>query len=283
VTHREPEPLQGEGRAPSSPLAAARALLGVEILSARPLAGGQMEQTLALRLADGRTVVAKGGPAPRTEATMLQALRDAGVPAPEVIAVDDAVLVLTYVPSDGGPEGAWADLGTTLRRLHGASGTAYGWPEPYAFGRLGIANSPSLHWPTFWAERRLLAYADRLPPALSRRVEALASDLGGRLPSRPTPSLLHGDLWGGNILAQASRVAALVDPACGYGHAEADLAMLTLFDRPSAAFWEAYGPLEGGAAERRPVYALWHAIVHVAIFGAGYHGLVARLLDEARA
>jgi hypothetical protein len=62
-----------------------------------------MERTLALSLADGRTVVAKGGPAPRTEAAMLVALRDADVPAPEVVAVDDCVLVLPYVPSDGGP------------------------------------------------------------------------------------------------------------------------------------------------------------------------------------
>jgi aminoglycoside phosphotransferase (APT) family kinase protein len=80
------------------------------------------------------------------------------------------------------------------------------------------------------------------------RVEALAARIGDLLPPAPPAALLHGDLWGGNILVRGGQVAALIDPACYRGDAEVDLAMLCLFDQPPAAFWDAYGPLaEGGA------------------------------------
>ena len=111
-------------------------------------------------------------------------------------------------------------------------------------------------------------------------VATLAAQLPERLPRRPNAALLHGDLWVGNVLAHGGRVSALIDPACLRGHAEADLAMLTLFGAPDAAFWDAY-PVERGWRERRCVYQLWPAIVHLRLFGEGYRPMVARLLAEA--
>jgi fructosamine-3-kinase len=95
--------------------------------------------------------------------------------------------------------------------------------------------------------------------------------------------LLHGDLWGGNVLAANNRVSALIDPACYYGHAEVDIAMLELFDSPSPSFFEAYGALEPGYRERLVIYRLWPALVHLRLFGDSYRALVLRLLAEAGA
>ena len=145
---------------------------------------------------------------------------------------------------------------------------------------MALPNEATDDWPGFWAERRLLAHADRLPAAVARRVAGLAFDLSGRLPARPRPSLLHGDLWGGNVLVDGDRVSALIDPACYFGHGEVDLAMLTLFDRPDARFFGAY-PTEADWRERRPVYQLWPAIVHLLLFGDAYRAMVERLLREA--
>jgi len=82
-------------------------------------------------------------------------------------------------------------------------------------------------------------------------------------------------------MAAGGRVAGLIDPACYWGHAEADLAMLTLFGRPGPAFWDAYGPTEPGLEARRPIYQMWPALVHLRLFGGTYRGLVERLLEEA--
>jgi fructosamine-3-kinase len=257
--------------------------LGGELASAEPLSGGEMEQVLALSLRDGRTAVVKSGPAPRVEAAMLRAIAATGAPTPEVLAADDDLLVLSRLPAGGTLASAWPDLGAVLARLHAGTGARYGWPDPYAFGPLAIPNAPVADWPSFWAERRLLVHVDRLPPDLARRVASLAADLPNRLPALPRPALLHGDLWGGNVVVDARRVSGLVDPAAYHGHAEVDLAMLSLFDGPTGAFYDAYGPLEVGADARRPIYALWPGVVHVALFGESYRPLVERLLRAAGA
>jgi Fructosamine kinase len=87
---------------------------------------------------------------------------------------------------------------------------------------------------------------------------------GARLPL--TFGLLHGDLWGGNILVTGDQVSGLIDPACYHGHTEVDLAMLGLFDQPNAAFCEAYGLLEPGHDERTPINLLWPAFVRLRLF-----------------
>jgi fructosamine-3-kinase len=168
-----------------------------------------------------------------------------------------------------------------LATLHRTNKQRYGWTEDYAFGPLPIANGWVDDWPRFWAERRLRAHLAHLPSSLARRVEALASDLPNRLPARPTSSLLHGDLWGGNVLVAGDKVSGLIDPACYYGHGEVDLAMLTLFDRPDGAFYDAYGPLAPGLEERLVIYRLWPALVHLRLFGSGYRPMVERFLSEA--
>ncbi|MDC7985830.1 fructosamine kinase family protein, partial [Rhodoplanes sp. TEM] len=232
---------------------------------------------------DGRTAIVKGSPAPRTEAAMLRAIAAAGAPAPAVLAASDEALVIAVLPADGGVGTAWGDLGRVLARLHATTGDRYGWPEDYAFGPVAIVNRVADDWPTFWGERRLLVNVPHVPAALARRIEALAADLANRLPARPPASLLHGDLWGGNVLVAGDRVSGLIDPACYHGHGEVDVAMLGLFARPDRAFFEAYGPLAPGHAERLAIYSLWPALVHLRLFGSGYRTMVERCLAAAGA
>ncbi len=265
----------------TSPAEAGARLLGGVLAAARTLHGGDLSRVSLIRLQDGRQAVIKSGPAARTEAAMLAALRHAGAPVPAVLAVDDNVLVLEAIEARGRLDAAWPDLGTALALLHRTIGPRYGWAENYAFGPVAIENTWSDDWPAFYGQHRLLTHVPFLPADLSRRVEALAGDLENRLPRQPAASLLHGDLWGGNVLVAGSRVAAFIDPAACYGHAEIDIAMLGLFDAPSAAFFEAYGALAPGAAERLVLYRLWPALVHLRLFGAVYRGMVESLLHRA--
>jgi fructosamine-3-kinase len=254
-------------------------LTGVAADRLERLAGGDLSEVLLVRRPDGRLSVAKGGAASGTEAEMLRALARAGIPAPAVEGEHDSVLLLEYLRNDGVLSArAWADLGGWITRLHAHRAEQYGWPVDYSLGTVQLDNRQHRDWPAFWGKQRLVAAGSLLDRPWRVRVERLADRLGDRLPAAPPPSLLHGDLWSGNILVCEGRLAGLIDPACYYGHAEADLAMLTLFDTPPDAFWSAYGPLEPGWRERRPIYQLFPALVHLRLFGSGYAGLVDRLL-----
>jgi fructosamine-3-kinase len=255
------------------------ALLGADLRRAEVVSGGDLSQVVRIFLADGRQAIVKSGPSPRMEAAMLAAIAASGAPAPAVLAVSEAALVLEVLPSDGGA--AWGDLGVALARLHAVRGTRYGWGADYAFGDVPIENRWMDDWPSFWAAHRLMAHVTHLPPMLARRVAALADELPDRLPRRPAAALLHGDLWGGNVLVAGDRVSGLIDPACYFGHDEVDIAMLGLFDRPAPVFFESYGALEPGAATRLTIYRLWPALVHLRLFGNGYRPLVERLLTDA--
>jgi fructosamine-3-kinase len=261
--------------------AKASVLLGTEVIGTERLHGGDLSEVARLRTADGRTFVAKPGRTAEVEAGMLRAIRAAGVPAPDVVAVADDLLILEDLGDDEGPGNAWGNLGQVLRRLHSVTGETYGWPQDHAFGKVRIPNATTTTWPEFWAERRLQPSCPETPPVLARKVEALAGRLHEHLPEHPSPALLHGDLWTGNVMAHGAQVTGLIDPSCYYGHAEVDLAMLTLFGSPGNSFWTTYGSLEPGFEERRPIYQLWPALVHLRLFGAGYQGLVERCLQSA--
>lgn len=244
------------------------------------LAGGDLSEVLLLRRPDGRRTVAKGGPATGTEAAMLRFLAGAGVAVPMVEGEHDGVLLLEYVEADAvfSPL-AWADIGAAVRRLHDHVGSDYGWPVDYRLGTVALDNRQSRDWPAFWGQQRLVATAHILDRPTRERVERLAARLSDYLPVSPPASLLHGDLWTGNILVAEGRLAGLVDPACYYGHAEADLAMLTLFGTPPPEFWDAYGTLAPDWKVRRLIYQIFPALVHLRLFGASYAGMVDRLLD----
>ncbi|MBK5934970.1 fructosamine-3-kinase [Rhodovulum imhoffii] len=242
--------------------------------------GGDLSQVFRVELADGSLAVAKTGPLVAREARMLRAMARAGAPCPRVLSLRGNLLLMEHLAETPTPR--WNSLGAALRTLHARIGTTYGWEEDYAFGPARLPNTPCADWPEFWATRRLLAWPEALPMAISRRVERLCARICGLLPRTPPPALLHGDLWAGNVLFTRNG-AALIDPACYHGDPEADLAMLHLFGQPGAGFADGYGALPEGWPERRPIYQIWPALVHLRLFGESYRGLTARLLDAAGA
>jgi fructosamine-3-kinase len=255
------------------------ALMGVAEERLERLSGGDLSEALLVRRPDGRCTVAKRDPSAGAEAAMLRAIAAAGIPAPLVEGEHEGVLLLEYIPNDRvfSPS-AWTDVGLALRRLHDHEGEQYGWPVDYKIGTVALDNRERRDWPGFWAEQRLVATAGVLDRPWRERVGALANRVADIAPPSPRPALLHGDLWGGNILVSEGRLAGLIDPACYHGDPEVDLAMLTLFDTPGPTFWEAYGPLEPGWEERRALYQLFPALLHMRLFGDTYAGMVDRVL-----
>ncbi|CTQ55848.1 Fructosamine-3-kinase [Roseibium album] len=255
-------------------------LLGEEVVATTQLHGGGLSEVVRLSMASGHTFVAKTGRYPEREADMLRAMIAAGANAPAPIKSSSSILILEDLgPSVPGSERCWQQLGETLRTLHASTGDSYGWEDDYAFGPVQIRNRRFANWAEFWIENRLLVDVDQLPEAIVQRLSAAKPVIRNALPDTPPASLLHGDLWSGNVHFTDEGKAWLIDPACFFGHAEVDLAMLTLFGSPPGRFWSAYGPLDNGWQIRRNIYQLWPALVHLRLFGDGYRSLVERLLS----
>ena len=254
------------------------ALTRGKVIRIRPLHGGDLSEVFHATLEDGRDFACKAGPLVAAEARMLEAIGETA-PAPAPRFVDQDLLLMDYLPGEPATANHWRDLGQSLRGLHDAPGAELGWPAPYAFGAVEIPNAPMPDWPAFWAERRMRPSLPCLSTDLGRRLERLIAALPDLLPD-PSPALLHGDLWQGNVHFSGGR-AWLIDPACYFGHGEVDLAMLQLFGSPPAPFWSGYGAVEAGYEARRPIYQLWPALVHYRLFGSGYAKMVDRLLSAA--
>lgn len=254
-------------------------LLGVDEERLERLAGGMLSGVLVARRPDGRCTVAKRSGAPAVEAAMLRALAGGGAPVPAIEGEYGDMLLLDFIENDRvfSPR-AWASIGAAIGGLHAHQGEHYGWPVDYVLGSVALDNRETADWPTFWAERRLIPTASVLDRPWRERIDRVAGRMAELIPARPAPTLLHGDLWTGNILVREGALRALIDPACYHGDREVDLAMLTLFDTPDENFWGAYGAPEAGWKERRLVYQLFPVLVHFRLFGESYSGMVDRLL-----
>jgi len=117
--------------------------------------------------------------------------------------------------------------------------------------------------------------------------ERLLDALPALIDHDPVPSLLHGDLWGGNLAFDSEGKPVIYDPAVYYGDREADIAMTELFGGFGSEFYAAYNdawPLDAGYKTRKTLYNLYHILNHLNLFGGGYgsqaEGMMSRLLAE---
>jgi len=169
-------------------------------------------------------------------------------------------------------------FGRSLAALHRHSASQFGWYQDNTIGTTLQVNALTADWLTFWKEHRL---GFQLGLAARNGHTGLVQDLGARLLKHchklfadylPQPSLLHGDLWHGNM-ASISREAIAFDPASYYGDRETDLAMTSLFGGFPDAFMKAYNaawPLDEGYQTRRDFYNVYHLLNHLNLFGRGY-------------
>jgi fructosamine-3-kinase len=261
---------------------------------ALPLGGGCVAEVLRLDMDDGRALVAKvGAPGDRLdlEGFMLTHLAEAGVPTPDVLLAEDDLLVMAHLEGDDTLDAeAQVHLADMVALLHAVPRDRFGFDRDTVIGGLRQPNPEGGRWLPFLAEHRFLYMArqahpaGRLPLDLLARVERLAGRLDRWLSEPDHPSLLHGDLWGGNILCRGGRVVGLIDPALYHGDPEIELAFGTLFGTLGKPFLDRYRehrPLAPGfLEERRDLYNLYPLLVHVRLFGGSYVASVARTLER---
>ena len=277
-----------------SPRERIAAALGVDSVELAPLAGGCVGEVYRVRLADGGSLVAKLGPpdgALAVEAWMLGYLTEHTVlPVPEVLHASNSMLLMSHIESgDAITPSAETHAAELLAALHDVSAPAFGLERDTVIGGLAQPNPPSSAWIPFFRDHRLLYMgrealdAGRLTVEIMVRLERLAGRLDRWLEEPERPSLIHGDMWGGNVLVKAGRIAGFVDPAIYHADAEIELAFSTMFTTFGEAFFRRYAeirPIRPGFFEiRRDLYNLWPALVHVRLFGGGYVSSVERTLE----
>ena len=288
-----------------TPQSALRTLLGnsVEIISTRPLHGGDINEAYLLELSDGSSVFMKKHAGHdleffQAEADGLDAICQTDtISVPEVMMIGTdpscgkVYLLMQYVRSAVQRKDFWECFGRQLARMHLAStknlltvGT-YGFSSDNYIGSNRQINTPAETWVTFYRDRRL-EYQYRkaqhyLNQADRKAMQYILDHLDHWLLEPSYPSLLHGDLWGGNYIVGCDGYAWLIDPAVYIGNREADLAMTELFGGFSSIFYDAYretAPLEAGYEERRDLYHLYHLLNHLNLFGTGYLSSVRQIL-----
>lgn len=268
------------------------------------MSGGCISPTARLEMEDGDRFFLKWGGSDlpdellAAEARGLEALAAAdAVRVPAVLGVGapsgPAWLLLEWLEPGAGSTGSWQRLGKELAQLHQTAASRFGADAPNYIGPLPQDNNPTDDWAAFWRDRRLdpqvrQGISSGLLVADDRqRFYALYDQLPDLLApaAEDGPSLLHGDLWSGNVHMIADGTPAIIDPSAYHGHREVDLAMAELFGGFGGGFRSAYEeawPLTPGyAPSRRAVYQLYYLLVHVNLFGSGYVAGTRRALGEA--
>ena len=255
-------------------------ILESKIISSQLTSGGCINETSVLLLEDRREIFLKINASPpknffKAEAKGLVTLRNAEViKVPEVFAVDDDFLLLEFLAHGKLDQ---AQFARQLAALHQIKSDYFGFEEDNFIGLSPQINSRASSWGDFFVDYRLLPQAKwanekrllKLDDRLTETLELMREELNSHSPS---PSLLHGDLWSGNVF-YSSEGPALIDPATYYGDPEADVAFTEMFGGFTRDFYDTYNsiiPPKPGHIRRKEFYNLYHLLNHANLFGGSY-------------
>jgi len=267
--------------------------------SKRAVSGGSISQCWRYETSRGPLFVKSGAAdsanAFAAEAAGLQTLtRSDTVRVPKVVTCgaseEGAYLALEWITLGAPTKSSEALLGEQLAWLHRQTNAQFGWERDNTIGATPQPNTWSKEWVAFLCDRRLLHQLDLA--AAKGAAGARTVDRGRKLCQlldaffssyRPVPSLLHGDLWGGNWGTDEDGLPVIFDPAVYYGDREADIAMTRLFGGFGHAFYTTYQstwPLDAAAGTRSTLYNLYHVLNHFNLFGGDYLTQAGTMIDR---
>lgn len=273
----------------------------IKLDSVRPVSGGDINNAYQLVLNDGTRIFLKENSPQNvrffeTEQRGLAAIEDTGtISVPEVlkagIAGGHSFLMMEYLEAAPKQPDYWEHFGRQLAEMHcedpskWTQSGKYGFSENNYIGAGEQINSVFNNWVSFFRECRLEVQFRKAQQYFTnsehKAIQRLLDHLDEYLVEPEYPSLLHGDLWGGNFVTGPDGYAWLIDPAAYVGHAEADLAMTELFGGFAPDFYGAYreaGTVLPEYADRRELYNLYHLLNHLNLFGRSYYGAVLRTI-----
>ena len=203
---------------------------------------------------------------------------------------NNSYIVMEYLEMQGRAD--QAQLGQRLAEMHRLTQPRFGWDIDNTIGSTHQPNPWADDWLEFWRDHRL-GYQLELAAknGYGGELQSLGNKVLADFPQlfaghEVKPSMLHGDLWGGNVAGLSDGTPVIFDPAFYYGDREADLAMTYVFGGFGPDFYASYQnawPLDDGFAVRKTLYNAYHIINHLNIFGGGYHGQAIHMLEQVLA
>ena len=266
-----------------------------EFISASALGGGCINDAKRLESSSGPFFVKLNQPsfleAFQVESLALKEMGDtrticAPQPVCNGIADGRAFLVLEFIEMGSPQTGSQTKAGQQLAAMHRNAGKAFGWHCNNTIGATPQHNPFTENWAEFYRRHRLGFQFD-LAARGGQSFQGV-DKLLGRLEDyfegyTPEPSLLHGDLWSGNIGYGRQGQPVIFDPATYYGDRETDLAFTEMFGGFGPEFYRAYDetwPRDSGFEMRKKLYNLYHYLNHHNLFGGGYSSTAQVIIND---
>jgi fructosamine-3-kinase len=211
------------------------------------------------------------------------------VPQPICWGIADSAsyIVLEWLEFSQESSHSWEEMGCRLASMHKVgSASQFGWERNNTIGSTPQVNTWTDNWADFFAEYRIgyqLTLAQRRGGNFPERSQLVTVVRDFLVDRQPQPSLVHGDLWSGNVAVTVSGEPVILDPATYYGDREVDIAMTELFGGFPAAFYRGYNQvwaLEEGYQQRKTLYNLYHILNHFNLFGGGYASQANQMIQQ---
>lgn len=261
--------------------------LNEKVTSNSFLGGGSIADSQKIRTSSGKEYFVKSYSQSKSNILknevngLIEIQKSKSIKTPQIIYYDDDILILEFI-KPGRKNKKFSELfGIQLTEMHRLKSDKFGFYENNYIGSNHQINLPLYsNWTDFYWENRLLyqfklaekhGYVNSDFRKLFNQFESVYRNIIEG--TEEEPSLIHGDLWGGNYLVDESGNPVLIDPAVYYGHREAELGMTILFGGFDSDFYSAYNeayPLFDGWKERLDIYKLYHVMNHLNLFGSGY-------------
>ena len=213
---------------------------------------------------------------------------------PKIKACNDDYLIMTYIENDNEkPLKINLDLLSAIIFLHSQQNKNYGFSFDTQIGGLKQINSSSKNWLEFYRDKRLTYIFDLvnknqpMDETINTKIDLLIKKMDNFIPNKPISSLLHGDLWEGNILFKNKKFVGFIDPGSFYGHNELEISYLRWFNPKfiDESFLDKYNDhikIDKYYLEYEPIYQLYYSLLNVYLWDRSYIEDVRKLLEKIK-